>query len=188
MQDEIEDSLPLFIQPEIGVYVIANQVLGFNAWWNMSYSKRAYNILHQLFNHPITRKAFPASLAHHFENKLGASRGDYRYDCLSGYIEEGPKDNCFYLNVVITNDDLPVILKDFTLVQGYAPYSKVDVCPLNLGEIALSPNDAFYLFANICANNQCFRLEDYRTKPYHENWFDFNLFEQLTKNSYEEKS
>ena len=158
-----EDYLPLFLtlKEPLAFYVIDNEIIGcedfrgkkhpnivFSSYTihpGHSSSGTGFYFLEKLYQHEITRKAFPKELSHHFEPTKDKELYAFNYSFMRNYDHSG-RDYKLYLNISIDEQDdaKPVIIHKFSYENILLDY-----------EVRLSAKEAFFLFANICTNALC---------------------------------
>ena len=183
MSKLVNDSLPFFINlsEPIAVYVIADEVIGLRDHWAYAFHPgRAFEILVQLFDHHLTKGVFPEILGDHFQEIPVNVIKAVPYVSIAGEEDEGRCQLCLFLNVSIDEkSSLPVLLRDFTMIHRFHPLEKLyDFTPLNL-KVNLSSEDAFSVFANICASCTAFWLESPRKESSKTKLDSFLLKEKI---------
>ena len=159
---EKDDYLPLFLtlKEPIVIYVVDNEIIGCQKYHDEeahpyiikqsytrktghSYGDTAFHYLKTLFQSSIGRSVFPQELQHHFKDvKIHDER---YYQRLITSFEGGQNQHSLGISFTIDeNKDLPIIIDDIVYKE-----SKIDKT------IYLNARDAFFTFANICANAYC---------------------------------
>ncbi len=179
-----DESIPFFINlsEPIAVYIIANEVIGLTDHWAYSFHPgRAFEILNKLYNYPKTKAVFPEKLVEHFqeipENVLKA----VPHGSIAGEEDQGGCHLCLFLNVSIDEKaSSPVLLHDFTIIHWFHPREKLYLfTPLNL-KVTLSSEEAFTIFANICASCTAFWLDTPRRKEF-DSKLDLTMLKEKLK-------
>ncbi len=149
-------NLPLFIHQEepLVVYVIDDKLIGCKEHFrcDRSYAK-AFFLLYQMYNNPITRCVFPKKLQKYFNEKIDIE--NTLSDPLVGYpiYPDDPLCNLDLDILIQKNKEMSITLHNITYLDE----------PLNV-QLKLSSLDAFYLFANICTNAGCKWIREFLSK------------------------
>ena len=159
----VNDSLPFFINlsDPIAVYVITDEVIGLTEHWSYAFHPgRAFEILTKLYKHPLTKTAFPEILRAHFQEIPEKVIKAVPHGSIAGEEDQGGCQLCLFLKINIDEkSSLPVLLHNLTIIHRFHPLEKLyDFTPLGM-KVPLSSEEAFTIFANICASCTTFWLE-----------------------------
>lgn len=170
--------IPLFLHVEdsVSTFIINNEIIvciysgGRQRWPN-----RAFTILRQLYESPITRKQLPKRFCDYFLN-TDEINSEKPYHCLIGedFGPIGIDYLCLTVNVKVReNKDLPVLISNFEL--GGDPLTH---------QINLSAKEAFFIFSNILSNTRCISYEVILDKA-GKKIFDGSIFEKSLASQYQ---
>lgn len=150
-----EGDIPLFLEAngEVFSYIIDNTFLGAERTSLLiSQPYRAFSLLVELYNHDSTREVFPEKIAALLETDFTLPNS-FSQDLLVGQVDQGKYHYGISLDMSISKDQLkPVSLSHIRYYHGFKPFT-FD-CTLTL-----TPQQAFYLFANILTNSILFHFE-----------------------------
>ncbi|MHA1186242.1 MAG: hypothetical protein ACTSXA_04625 [Candidatus Heimdallarchaeota archaeon] len=156
----MEEKLPLFLTlyDPLAIYVINNEIIGsesieekvnpaivmksYDLGHGYTTPGHAFLFLKKMFQNENLRKFFPEELHQHFEPFIGKELSEYNHSVIQR-ISYSDKQHRLYFDLIIddTNEYQPIILHNFSYEGILLDYT-----------VKLSPKEAFFTFANICAN------------------------------------
>jgi len=160
----VDEKLPLFLTlyDPLAIYVINNEIIGCELLGeeevNPAIVMRNYDLgsgfispdlaflfLKKMFQNVSLRKYFPKELHHYFEPFIDQELPKYDIGFMSSF-GYGSLNHSLYFNLEIdeSNKEFPIVLSGFSYEDTLLDH-----------KVSLSPKDAFFIFANICANAHC---------------------------------
>jgi len=167
--------IPLLVNlsEPLAVYIIDNQIIGFDEYYtDHQHPGKAFNILHKLNTHEITKKIIPTHLQQILESSVGKRR--IPHYSLAGELDGGV-EYCLFLTMRIDQEqEKPVHIDNFAIVHEYAPLEHLDVNPLGIA-ITLTSEEAFILFSNLCVTS----LMYYFSRQIPTNEYTYEIFTKI---------
>ena len=181
MKERRNADIPIFLHIEdtVSTFIINNELIGcMYSGGRQRWPNKAFTILRQLYESPITRNQLPKRFCDYFLNTEDI-HSEKPYHCLIGedFTPIGIDYLCLTINVKVReNKDLPVLVSNFELGGD----------PLN-HRIELSSKEAFFIFSNILSNTRCISYDIILDKTGKE-IFDGSIIEKYIVSQHQHSS